>query len=454
MDPSLLSLNKKYSTLKERIEWLRAYITYISNITKRSADLYFRSTEIPRDNNWRDEVIYEFVEIADKSRKASDDFSEKMEKNIIDNLNEIEIEISKALSLMKKEIKNNLQEEDGLFVELQNKKEAHKNVWSKNDTDPWLTEYELKMTIKKYFEMREEKEQKLIGKTEEYEVILKDYTRKYENIVKYFIEIIKSYFLNMVSFYESDLLTNPSNYTFYDAKGNVNYEEIIHEKKDLSEIFFNDILDSIKNELPKNNFLKNLKIKKYMLCKHKCSSFYKLKFLILTEHNFLHFFDLVDLEKKFIDYSQLIKKLYEIPYSRLTTFILSSTDSLTKQEEKELRELTDLVYNSLDSFSLCKDYSVYFVDKKTRINRNKNEISIFEKPKSQILGFFPKIIKIKAFITNDLYELLYYSEEKVTREYDENSRAEIGKIEIIQQHIEEEKTIADINLEEENPWNE
>ncbi|RVD91740.1 hypothetical protein TUBRATIS_17950 [Tubulinosema ratisbonensis] len=453
MDPSLLSINKKYTILKERIEWLRSYMTYISNITKRSADLYFRSTEIPRDNAWRDDVIHEFVEIADKSRKVSDELSEKIEKNIIENLSEIEVEISKILTLMKKEIKNNLKEEDGLFVELQNKKEAHKNVWLSNDYDPWLTEYELKMTIKKYFDLREEKEQKLIGKKEEYEILFKDYTHKYENIVKYSVEMIKSYFFNMSSFYESDFLSNPNKFTFYDAKGNVNYEEIIHEKKDLSQIFFNDILDSIKNEVSTENFLKNLKIKKFMICKHKSSSFYKLKFLILTEHNFLHFFDLHDLEKKFTRYAQLIKRLNEIPYNKFTSFILSSSDTLTKEEEKELKELTDLVFQNLDDFNLCKEYSVYFVDKKTRINRTKNEISIFEKPKNQILGFFPKIVKIKAFITNDLYELIYYSEENIQRDNEENKEDENQNLENSDLKNVEEKTVSDIKIEEDNPWN-
>ncbi|KCZ74069.1 hypothetical protein H311_04969, partial [Anncaliia algerae PRA109] len=144
MHLSIHTIIENYSSLKQRLEWLRSFATYISNITKRSADLYFRSTEIPRDSGWRDDFIYELVEIADKSRKICDEVSEKIEKNIVENLTENEMEISKLIVLMKKEIKNNVEEEDGLYLELKNKKDAHRAVWNSPERDPWLSEFELK----------------------------------------------------------------------------------------------------------------------------------------------------------------------------------------------------------------------------------------------------------------------------------------------------------------------
>ncbi|KCZ77459.1 hypothetical protein H311_01528, partial [Anncaliia algerae PRA109] len=312
--------------------------------------------------------------------------------------------------------------------------------------------------IDQYFAAREEKECFFDGKRQEYERRLDEYVNRYENIVKYFVEITKSHFMDIASLYNCDSIFNSSKFKFYDAKGNESIEENTGKKENLSEIFFDDTLESIKNELKNDKFIKKIEVKKYFICKHKGSGFYKLKFLVLTEYNFLHFFDLVNLEKKFPNYTILIKKLNEIPSNKFTSFILSTDDSLTKKEESELKELTKLIYKDLSSFPICKSSSLFLTDKKTRINRNKIELSIFEKSKNQILGLFPaKVIKVKGFIINDLYELLYYLEERVKRNdsKEEIQNERINNEESITQEsiMEVKEDVSLLNIEEDNPWN-
>ncbi|EPR79655.1 hypothetical protein SLOPH_1669 [Spraguea lophii 42_110] len=405
-----------FNTFRDKVQWIKMYVEHSDMVSKRATEIFFRSTQIPRDSKWRDPIIIDLIEISDRHRELYDGLHRLYELTIGNDINNLLKKLNERINLLKKHSTNREELLSVWLSTIKEKKDLHYVAWTENKLDPWYTEYDLKKTIKKYLKVDLDSNNELKEVVTQNDELLRELNINYKNIALNYIKIQKTHFSNISESLDSNLfdaVTFSKSDIFYDfpdseacdlqSKDNKG-EDNINE-----EVIYNELVVSINEELKslKKGFIKKkFRTKKYgffNIKKHNGRE-YKPMFLILTENNFIHCYDIsakpFDLTTKLLKISQKTSPSF---------FDNSKIVNLTQQDEKELKNITEIFMKEIDfTCNVIKGFPIQTTEKLIKLHKEKSEINITSKKSNNMLNiFWDSSIKIKGYTLKDIYELYF-----------------------------------------------
>ncbi|KAM0686317.1 hypothetical protein COBT_002464, partial [Conglomerata obtusa] len=383
MDMSLL-------TIKEKIEWLKTFLDYNNQVSKRSAELLFRATQLPRKTCWQDPYIINLLEIIDKQRVIYDESSDLYEITILKDISELSDKINtelKKYEINKEALEFNLRNKyEILELKKKNLIDANKN----NNADKWLCATEIKSCLKVYLDEKEKLEVDIRLKLHENDQLYKEYRQSYIKIVNNFVRIQNSFYGRLQDTIDKNvlenILNNENNDVFYDfdvcIDENTNYKaNITYEDECIN--LFNEIKNILEKENVKFNSLfgKILKGGIYRFKKGPQKD-YRVCFIVLTDSYYLHVFDFERLLQNIpnikVTFKTLINRLLKKHSTRLSIFFDNTKiETLNYNEETELIKFVDAILKE-SQFSNClyKNISFKINEKIIKLDKEKYEIVI------------------------------------------------------------------------------
>lgn len=441
---------EEYRILEEKILWFVEYLEHIAMANTRTAEIYFRCTQIPRNTCWQDVNIINIVDAIDKTRETCEKFTKTCEETLLVECNDLLQRVKQQityLSQLEANFSNSIKRYSEELVICQ---ESHETAWEKQDKDIWMTERSLKYALKQYLKKSDQWDSDL-----KKELLLVD---------KSLLEIGEAFVncMNSSQFLQKNL---------HHILGNVHHQTIIDQQKYQKDHFFDfpeqadekkteeiqrnkfdDEFDKIINEMRINNsnIKKNVSIRKHGIFKVKKGYETKIALVIITETRFVHAFDIESMvsdRNLSANHMATIKKLNDL--KKGGSFFTFKSEVIDKDEEEDLLDLRDFIFESLDVKKYCiKGFPFRIRNKLVRFEKNRKEITITEKKTPSIKDFlFSNHVKIKSFLDKDLFELFYALCTKLPEIIDESESREspeIPKKEEMEDSVPQE--------EEDNPW--
>ncbi|EJW03617.1 hypothetical protein EDEG_02048 [Edhazardia aedis USNM 41457] len=465
--------------LKEKIEWIKAFLEHIELVSKRSGELLFRATQIPRKSSWKDPFILELLEYSDKQRVIYDELSHLYTITIMNDVNELTSQINEEFAAINEEREKFDKNTKELYTVLEAKRNSYIEALKGNKDDPWLKLADLRSAFNKYYIEKNRSNELFRAQSFESEKNHDYYKKKYENIVKNFFKIQSSHFMNLSSTIDYDFenkLSELKDEIYYDFPSQ--HEEKSTESENEIERFekdFKEILEQIYSSFGKKE--DQISIKKPVIIKcgiykqKKGKNDWKPVFIVLSNKLFIHAFDMDVIMRKSPNlrarFSLLYKKLNDGSYKKFISFFdKPKSRGLNFNEELELKELstaiiseTDLISYHLPNISMNLNHWIVKLDKE------KFEMIFSEKRVNTFTSIFiNNTLRIKSFALKDLYELYFgiFDHNKILID---NSNIEISDCNVVaNESVEKEKeenievpkptNVPDIwkSLDDHNPW--
>lgn len=447
---------EEYRILEEKIVWFISYLEHVTMINSRTAEIYFRCTQVPRNTRWQDVNIINIVDAMDKTRESCEKFTKTCEDTLTIECDEILQRVKAQICYLSElEINFNVSLEKYL-EDLMECRKNHLNAWEKQDKDVWFTEHALKFSLKKYIEKSEQWDDDL-----KKELVLLD--RSLFEIGETFVGIINSSQVLLKN--QNLILANIHHQTiieqrrfqkdyFFDFPENEEVDQVKYEEK--RKIKFEDEFDQMINDLRSNNenITKEIGTRKYGIFKVKKGYDTKLALVIVTETRYVHAFDIesVIIDQKISDEQKItLKKLNDL--KKGSSFFSFKNEMIDQDDVDNLLDFRDYVYNHLDVRKHClKGFPFRVKNKLVRFEKSRKEITITEKKQATFKSLFiSNCVKIKSFVEKDIFELFWAvcnktSEIKYESSESRESLEPINKIEV------ENPIENSTENDDDNPW--
>lgn len=450
-DMSLITpILEEYKLAEEKVGWILSFLDHVTTISRRTAELYFRCTQIPRNTRWQDISIINIVEMMDKSRNSFDELTRMYEITVVVEckaiLKKLQDKISELNGLEDRFNKALQKYLDDLMVCRQN----HLEAWSSGIVDTWLTEKELRKTLKKYLDENETWNENLKKEVAVYDKELINISEKYREIITTSLNIQRNHYKSLLMCGEEVLIDEQrfKKDCFFDFPENEDCS--MNNREEKNETKFEDAYEEIVNDMRSRNpeITRDINVRKYGIFRVRRNYDIKHALVIVTETQFVHAYDLDSIVlylELSDDQKALLKKLGD--YNRGISFFFGRNEFLNTTEEKQLVFFSEHVFNHLNvSRGILKGFPITIKDKLIKLDKDKKELIITGRKSPMLKNLFvSNTIKIKSFVLKDSYELFFSfckTAEKKGVEVKEEERNE---------------TMPDVSKiisykEDENPW--
>ncbi|ELQ75661.1 hypothetical protein THOM_1333 [Trachipleistophora hominis] len=442
---------EEYKLAEEKVGWILSFLDHVTTISRRTAELYFRCTQIPRNTRWQDVSIINMVEMMDKSRNSFDELTRMYEITVVVEckaiLKKLEDKINELNGLEDRFNKALQKYLDDLMVCRQN----HLEAWSNGTADTWLTEKELKKALKKYLNENETWNENLKKEILVYDKELHSISNKYREIIATSLNIQRNHYKSLLMCGEEVLIDEQrfKKDFFFDFPENEDCS--IGNKEEKSETKFEDAYEEIMNDMRSRNseITRDISVKKFGIFRVRRNYDIKHALVIVTETQFIHAYDLdsITLYLELSDeHKALLKKLND--YNRGISFFFGKNEFLNTTEEKQLATFSGYIFNNLNvSRGMLKGFPMTIKDKLIKLDKDKKELIITARKSPMLKNFFvSNTVKIKSFVLRDAYEL-FFSFCKTVEKKGSSDAKDIETTEVVPS---DSKIIN--YKEDENPW--
>ncbi|KRH93916.1 hypothetical protein M153_490000770 [Pseudoloma neurophilia] len=450
---AIARISDEYNNLEEKIEWFISYLEHIMMTNNRSAEMYFRCTQIPRNTQWQDVNIINIVEAMDKSRETYEKFSQKYDETLIYECKELLQKVKTQICYINELQSSSSKSLQKYLADLAVCRKNHLDAWDTKETDVWFTEQALKFSLKMYLEKSEQWDMDLSKELQLIEKVFFEINEAFANCISSSQIFLKNQALILANIHNNTIIDQQKykKDLFFDFPEN---ETKLQLKIERTENKFVDEYDKMIDDLRSQNIdiTKNIGIKMYGIFKIKKGYDTKLALVVITETRFLHAFDLenIVLESKMSDeHRNMFKKLQE--KKKGPSFFSFKNEIVDKTEENALYDLKEAALDCLNvkNHSL-KGFPFEIKNKLLRFDKNRKEITITEKKSTTLRSLFlSNYVKIKCFIDKDIFELFCVLCKKIPEIQEEAEKTK----ETEEPQVEEEpvESVSE-QSDDDNPW--
>lgn len=436
-----------YKTIKTKTSYIKSYFEHINVINKKSSELLFRATQIPRDTSWQDNNLLNMVEMGERQRSIYDEVSISF-RTLFTNLDELVGQINEEIKMIETDLSEVIEQNEQRSNDLEIAKKAHIDSWIKNN-DPWLTDIKLKVAIKNMYNLKENNNSIISTKISIYNDKFLSTQDSYLQILHNFIKLQRSLFSELCDSSNFKISMYDESEKYFDAISDNNKE--IVEGKIINA--YEGIIHSISKELLKKNIsiYKNIEPIKYGLCKIRrgLTGDWMLFFISVTKSKFAHLFDISNLDIKILKkYSEVLYKIKQSNNRSLVSIFDSKKNFISHTDERLISLLSEEIRENIDKLINNIYLSINLKDKRLKIDKDKCIITVDEKIQNGLSSLLRmNMIRIKSFTLTSCYEL-YFSMKKS----DEKVEIEEFPEKCKDNSIEEFSKGVVIKIEENNPW--
>lgn len=486
--------------LREKLIWLSQFLDLTGKSINLTSNNLLEAIQIPRNAIWKDEHILNIVEISNKHRILLDEKHALFQISILTDIKCFIDYMNEVFGDIHSEYRHTEISLENLSQQIQNLKEKLENLQQSKNEDPWFYMCNIKKLVKLYDDQKEQVSFDIKRKMRCLNDEIDELNRRFCKIFENYCKIEESYHEKIYeifrehktcycdntdrteAFFKKDIEENGflmsqkfdltvNQYDFIENENEIYENELSLEtdKKKTNDLECIESIFPLLDGLPYNNNLDEYIGNMRELCpiKHGIFKFRKFKsskwvnaFIVFTQSNFMHVFELNAITKTEhnlrVKHSSIISRLSQTE-KRKGFFNRVQIVGLNLNEENELKNLSNdimEIFNHVDSLI----YSVKIGKEIPRLDKDYFEIIIeFKGIKSFTDIFFTKIIRIRAFLLTELYDLYSAITNKKSFRLELNEK----EIEDVSSNIKEDETVEKklydydwMKYEDNNPWNE
>ncbi|KAM0672306.1 hypothetical protein CWI42_010530 [Ordospora colligata] len=440
---------------KSKCVYFKGYLEHAIQASRRASEILFRVIQIPRDIQWNDALLTQCVEMCEKQQVVLDDFCALCGNTVMKELEELVSRIDSGIRSIEEEMQMVYEKSVESLKKLREAKDKHVDAWVSGKHDPWITESELRIAIKKVLISDNEACSAIRMKMDRFNALLQDVSGEFRSLVTRFAQKQKQMYTDLASITYIDLDMHTSVEKFFDAKSDLIQEVKLENNNNLKindkiEDSFETLIEGMSKELSVRNIVvrKSIAVVNASLCKIKkgYSGDWMQAYMVVTSTKHVHFLEVYALIEEF---------MHEKDKRKLLLCINQLEDASISECERAVFEINDVMSKELARCRLNPVISLKSCENVYELVKEKKTIMINRKRQSGFASFFGICeLKVRFFTLSSALEMDHAlnTNAEVLVEDDIYTASDLK--------IEEECLNVDVHnevefrilLKEENPW--